>query len=95
MSDISLEQILSTCDHTLLKQESTWEQIRALCDDGIAYHTASVCIPAAFVRQAKEYVGERLAVCTVIGFPNGYSTTAVKVLRRPTRLRTARTRSIW
>ena len=79
MSEISLEQILSTCDHTLLKQESTWEQIRALCDDGIAYHTASVCIPASFVKQAKEYVGERLAICTVIGFPNGYSTTAVKV----------------
>ncbi|MBQ4424938.1 MAG: deoxyribose-phosphate aldolase [Lachnospiraceae bacterium] len=79
MSQFTLQDILSACDHTLLKQESTWEQIHALCDDGIAYHTASVCIPASFVKQAKEYVGDRLAVCTVIGFPNGYSTTAVKV----------------
>ena len=79
MSEISLEQILSTCDHTLLKQESTWEQIRQICDDGIAYHTASVCIPPSFVKQAKDYAGERLAICTVIGFPNGYMTTATKV----------------
>jgi deoxyribose-phosphate aldolase len=79
MSEISLEQILSTCDHTLLKQESTWEQIKALCDDGIRYHTASVCISPCFVKQAKDYVGERLAVCTVIGFPNGSMTTASKV----------------
>ena len=79
MSQITLEEILSHCDHTLLKQESTWEQIKAICDDGMKYHTASVCIPASFVKQAKDYVGDKLAVCTVIGFPNGYSTTAVKV----------------
>ena len=65
-------------DHTLLKQESTWEQIKEICDDGMRYETASVCIPPAFVKQAKEYVGEKLAICTVIGFPNGYNTTAVK-----------------
>ncbi len=76
---MDIKEILAVCDHTLLAQDATWEQIRALCDDGIAYHTASVCIPASFVKQAKEYVGERLAICTVIGFPNGYSTTAVKV----------------
>ena len=65
-------------DHTLLKQESTWEQIKEICDDGMKYETASVCIPPAFVKQAKEYVGNNLQICTVIGFPNGYSTTAVK-----------------
>ena len=75
---MELTKILAACDHTLLKQDATWEQIKAICDDGMAYHTASVCIPASFVKQAKEYAGERLAVCTVIGFPNGYSTTAVK-----------------
>ena len=79
MSEISLEQILSACDHTLLKQESTWEQIKALCDDGMKFHTASVCIPPCFVKQAKDYVKDRLAVCTVIGFPNGNMTTAAKV----------------
>jgi len=75
---MELHQILSAVDHTLLAQGATWEEIRAVCDDGIKYHTASVCIPASYVRQAKEYVGDKLAVCTVIGFPNGYSTTAVK-----------------
>ena len=75
---MELSQILSRCDHTLLSQAATWEEIRAICDDGMKYKTASVCIPASFVRQAKEYVGDRLAICTVIGFPNGYSTTAVK-----------------
>lgn len=65
-------------DHTLLKQESTWEQIKDICDDGMKYETASVCIPPAFVKQAKEYVGDKLQICTVIGFPNGYNTTAVK-----------------
>lgn len=76
---MDINQILSTVDHTLLAQDATWPQIQALCDDGIQYKTASVCIPAAFVKQAKEYVGDRLAICTVIGFPNGYSTTAAKV----------------
>ena len=75
---MELNKILSTVDHTLLSQGATWEEIRAVCDDGMKYHTASVCIPASYVRQAKDYVGDKLAVCTVIGFPNGYSTTAVK-----------------
>ncbi len=77
---MKLEEILQACDHTLLKPESTWEQIRQICDDGMKYHTASVCIPASFVKQAKEYVGDRLKICTVIGFPNGYSTTKVKLI---------------
>lgn len=75
---MELNEILSTVDHTLLSQGATWEEIRAVCDDGMKYRTASVCIPASYVRQAKEYVGDKLAVCTVIGFPNGYSTTAAK-----------------
>ena len=77
---MKLEEILQACDHTLLKPESTWEQIKAICDDGMRYHTASVCIPASFVKQAKEYVDDRLKICTVIGFPNGYSTTKVKLI---------------
>ena len=75
---MNIQEILGKCDHTLLAQTATWDQIRGICDDGMTYHTASVCIPASYVRQAKEYVGEKLAVCTVIGFPNGYSTTAAK-----------------
>ena len=75
---MDVKEILSKCDHTLLAQTATWEQIKGICDDGMKYHTASVCIPASFVKQAKEYVGDQLAICTVIGFPNGYSTTAVK-----------------
>ena len=75
---MELKDILAKCDHTLLAQAATWEEIKAICDDGMKYATASVCIPASYVKQAKEYVGERLAICTVIGFPNGYSTTAVK-----------------
>ncbi len=76
---MKIEQILSKCDHTLLLQGSTWEEIKAICDDGIRFGCASVCIPASFVKRAKDYVGDKLAICTVIGFPNGYSTTAVKV----------------
>ena len=76
---MEIKDILSRVDHTLLKQESTWEQIREICDDGLKYGCASVCIPASYVRQANDYVGNFLKVCTVIGFPNGYSTTAVKV----------------
>ena len=76
---MELSQILSKCDHTLLAQTATWADIKAICDDGMKYKTASVCIPAAFVKQAKEYVGEKLAICTVIGFPNGYATTKAKV----------------
>ena len=75
---MKLEEILAKCDHTLLTQTATWEEIRVICDDGMKYHTASVCIPASFVKQAKEYVGDRLPICTVIGFPNGYATTAAK-----------------
>ena len=75
---MELKDILAKCDHTLLGQTATWADIKAICDDGMKFKTASVCIPAAFVKQAKEYVGERLAICTVIGFPNGYSTTATK-----------------
>lgn len=72
-------EILSRCDHTLLSQTATWDDIRAVCDDGMKYQTASVCIPPCFVAKAREYVGDRLRICTVIGFPNGYSTTAVKL----------------
>ena len=75
---MTIQEILSRCDHTLLTPTATWQEIRALCDDGIYYKTASVCIPASFVAQAKEYVGKKLAICTVIGFPNGYDTTASK-----------------
>ncbi len=75
---MELSEILSKCDHTLLTQTATWHDIRQILDDGIAYHTASACIPAAFVRQAKTYVGDKLPICTVIGFPNGYDTTAAK-----------------
>lgn len=75
---MELKEILSKCDHTLLAQSATKEQIKAVCDDGIKYSTASVCIPAFYVKFAKDYVGDKLAICTVIGFPNGYSTTAAK-----------------
>ena len=75
---MKIEEILSKCDHTLLAQTATWAQIRAICDDGMKYHTASVCIPASYVKQAKDYVGDKLPICTVIGFPNGYDTTAAK-----------------
>ena len=75
---MELQEILSKCDHTLLSQTATWAEIKAICDDGMKYRTASVCIPASFVKQAKEYVGEKLPICTVIGFPNGYDTTAAK-----------------
>ena len=71
--------ILATVDHTLLTQTATWAEIKQICDDGAAYGCASVCIPASYVKQAADYLGDRLPVCTVIGFPNGYSTTAVKV----------------
>lgn len=76
---MDIKEILSKVDHTLLSQNATWDEIKAICDDGIKYGTASVCIPASYVKQAKEYVGGKLAICTVIGFPNGYSTTATKV----------------
>lgn len=76
---MKIEQILSKCDHTLLKQTATWEDIKKICDDGKSFKTASVCIPPCFVKQAKEYVKDNLKICTVIGFPNGYNSTSVKV----------------
>ena len=72
------QEILKKVDHTLLAQTATWEEIKEICDDAIKYKTASVCIPPSYVRQAKAYVQDQMAVCTVIGFPNGYNTTAVK-----------------
>ena len=72
-------EIYRRVDHTLLAQTATWEEIRRICDDALEYGTASVCIPPSYVGLAKEYLGDRMAVCTVIGFPNGYNTTAVKV----------------
>ena len=75
---MDIQTILSHCDHTLLSQTATWDQIRAVLDDGIRYRTASACIPAAYVKEAAAYVGGKLPICTVIGFPNGYSTTAAK-----------------
>ena len=76
---MELSRLLSHCDHTLLKQEATWDQIRALCDDAVAFGCASVCIPPSYVRACADYLKGACPVCTVIGFPNGYSTTAVKV----------------
>ena len=76
---MDVKNILSRCDHTLLAQAATWAEMQQICDDGMSYGTASVCIPPSYVKRAKEYVGDRLKICTVIGFPNGYNTTAVKV----------------
>lgn len=76
---MEIEKILSSVDHTLLSVTSTWEEIKAICDDGMKYKTASVCIPPVFVKRAKEYVDGKLAICTVIGFPNGYNTTQAKL----------------
>ena len=76
---MELEEILKKVYHTLLSQTATFDEIKQICDDGIKYDTASVCIPASFVKQVKDYVGDRIKICTVIGFPNGYSTTEVKV----------------
>ena len=76
---MDVKEILSKCDHTLLSQSATWDDIKKICDDGMKYGTASVCIPPDYVKRAKEDVGAKLKICTVIGFPNGYNTTAVKV----------------
>ena len=73
------KEILSIVDHTLLLQTATWEEIKGICEDGMKYETASVCIPTCYVKQAKDYVGDKCKICTVIGFPNGNYTTAVKV----------------
>ena len=75
---MELKEILGKCDHTLLAQGATWKEIQAICDDGIKYQCASVCIPASYVKQAADYAAGRLPICTVIGFPNGYDTTAAK-----------------
>lgn len=75
---IDTDQILGKVDHTLLQQTAGWEEIREICDDAVSFHTASVCIPPSYVKQAAEYLNGRIPVCTVIGFPNGYNTTAVK-----------------
>ena len=77
--ELDERRILAAVDHTLLRPTATWEEIRQICDDGVAYGCASVCIPPSYVKQASEYLAGKLPVCTVIGFPNGYSTTAVKV----------------
>ena len=76
---MDIKKVLSSVDHTLLAQTATWEEIKTICDDGMKYNVASVCIPACYVKKAKDYVGNELKVCTVIGFPNGYSTTKTKV----------------
>ncbi len=76
---MEIKEILKYVDHTLLKQESTWEQMKVICDDAIKFSTASVCVPPSFVKQCKDYCGDKMQICTVIGFPNGYNTTAVKV----------------
>lgn len=76
--NMDINDILSKVDHTLLSQAATWEEIKQICDDGIKYGCASVCIPASYVKDAAEYVDGKIPVCTVIGFPNGYSTTAAK-----------------
>ena len=76
---MNIKEILSKVDHTLLSQTATFDEIKSICDDGIKYGVASVCIPASYVKRAKQYVEDKLKICTVIGFPNGYSTTATKV----------------
>ena len=84
---MDIKEILSRVDHTLLSPSATWEEIRQICDDGIKYHTASVCIPPSFVRRAKEYARDGVKICTVIGFPNGYSTSSVKAYETLTALK--------
>jgi len=76
---MEIKDILKYVDHTLLKQESTWEQMKVICDDAIKFSTASVCVPPSFVKECKAYCGDKMKICTVIGFPNGYNTTATKV----------------
>ena len=76
---MEIRKILAACDHTILSQTATWQDIKTILDDGMKYNTASACIPPHYVKRAKEYVGDKLKICTVIGFPNGYNTTAVKV----------------
>ncbi len=75
---MNAKDVLKHVDHTLLSQGATWEEIKQICDDAVEFQTASICIPPSYVKQASEYLGDRIPVCTVIGFPNGYMTTAVK-----------------
>ncbi len=84
---MKVQDILAHCDHTLLSPSATWEDIRTLCDEGMEYHTASVCIPPCYVKKAKEYVKDRLKICTVVGFPNGDSSTAVKCFEAETAIK--------
>lgn len=84
---MDIQKILSACDHTLLLQPSTWEEIKGICDDAKKYRTASICIPPCYVKKAKEYVGNEVKICTVIGFPNGNMTTASKVFETEDALR--------
>ena len=72
------KEILALVDHTLLSQGSTWNEIKEICDDAVQYGCASVCIPPSYVKKAKEYLKDKMKICTVIGFPNGYNTTSVK-----------------
>ncbi len=76
---MELSKILTHVDHTLLKQTATWEDMKVICDDAVKYKTASVCVPPSFVKRCSDYCGDKMKICTVIGFPNGYNTTAVKV----------------
>ena len=92
---MELDKILASVDHTLLLQTATWEQIKRICDEGIEFNTASVCIPPSFVKKAKEYVGEKLAICTVIGFPNGYSTSATKIFETKDAIANGANSLIW
>jgi len=89
------KDVLKIVDHTLLGQTATWEEIRQILDDAMKYETASACIPAAYVKQAAEYVAGKLPICTVIGFPNGYSTTAVKVFETKDAIANGAKKSIW
>ncbi|MBE6667127.1 MAG: deoxyribose-phosphate aldolase [Ruminococcaceae bacterium] len=84
---MDVKQILNKVDHTLLSQSATWDEIKVICDDAIKYETASVCIPPAYVKTASEYLDGKVAVCTVIGFPNGYNTTAVKCFETETAIK--------
>jgi deoxyribose-phosphate aldolase len=86
---MELQKILSAVDHTILSPDCTWDQVRSLCDDAIVFQTASVCIPPSFVRRAKEYVGDRMKVCTVVGFPNAMPQRMSKFSRRGTLCKTA------
>ena len=89
------QEILNKVDHTLLSQTAVWEEIKVLCDDAVKYQTASVCIPPSYVSQAAKYLGGRIPVCTVIGFPNGYNTTNVKCFETAEAVSNGRQRLTW